>query len=64
MKHKTVAQAYLDTLVPYGGEMRRRGDVILDLERMGITGKGKDLFLFGQDRMATRLEGYRLSSPS
>lgn len=65
MKRKpTAVQAYLDARVPFGGEMWRRGDVILYLQGMGVTGRAKDLFMFGLDQATTRLGGCRPSSPS
>jgi len=49
MKRRNAVQEYMNELVPYGGEWWRRIDVIRHLEKCGVTGRARDLFLLGQD---------------
>ena len=53
-----LVQRYLDELVEYGGEMWRRGDVILDLKQSGLDDRCVDRYLQGMELRKVIQERY------
>lgn len=47
---ETIVTRYLAELVSYGGEIVTVGEMIIDLQNLGVPPRGIDMFLMGHDR--------------